>query len=40
VAVDESAGRVAGFVNMISDGLLTAFIPWLEVRHGQLASGS
>lgn len=39
VAVDDSAGRVAGFVNMISDGVLTAFIPWLEVLHGQLASG-
>jgi predicted N-acetyltransferase YhbS len=23
--------RVVGFVNMISDGVLTAFIPWLEV---------
>jgi ribosomal protein S18 acetylase RimI-like enzyme len=23
--------RVVGFVNAISDGLLTAFIPWLEV---------
>lgn len=24
--------RVIGFVNMISDGVLTAFVPWLEVR--------
>src|SRR5690349_13396956 len=24
-------GRVVGFVNMISDGVLTAFVPWLEV---------
>jgi GNAT superfamily N-acetyltransferase len=31
VAIDDSSGRVAGFVNMISDGVLTAFIPWLEV---------
>jgi GNAT superfamily N-acetyltransferase len=31
VAIDDSHGRVAGFVNMISDGVLTAFIPWLEV---------
>ncbi|MGH3273908.1 MAG: GNAT family N-acetyltransferase, partial [Streptosporangiaceae bacterium] len=31
LAIDESATRVAGFVNMISDGVLTAFIPWLEV---------
>jgi ribosomal protein S18 acetylase RimI-like enzyme len=29
IAVEE--GQVAGFVNMISDGVLTAFIPWLEV---------
>ncbi|GII04830.1 N-acetyltransferase [Planobispora takensis] len=29
-ALDED-GRVVGFVNMISDGVLTAFIPWLEV---------
>jgi GNAT superfamily N-acetyltransferase len=31
VAVDDPTGRVVGFVNMISDGVLTAFIPWLEV---------
>jgi ribosomal protein S18 acetylase RimI-like enzyme len=31
VAVDDSADRVAGFVTMISDGVLTAYIPWLEV---------
>jgi GNAT superfamily N-acetyltransferase len=31
VAVDDGRGLVAGFVNMISDGVLTAFIPWLEV---------
>jgi predicted N-acetyltransferase YhbS len=34
VAVDgagEGEGRVVGFVTMISDGVLTAFIPWLEV---------
>jgi GNAT superfamily N-acetyltransferase len=31
VAIDSAAGHVAGFVNMISDGVLTAFIPWLEV---------
>jgi GNAT superfamily N-acetyltransferase len=29
IALEE--GRVVGFVNMISDGVLTAFIPWLEV---------
>jgi len=31
LAIDDSAGQLAGFVNMISDGVLTAFIPWLEV---------
>lgn len=31
VAIDDADDRVAGFVNMISDGVLTAFIPWLEV---------
>ncbi|MGH3427694.1 MAG: GNAT family N-acetyltransferase, partial [Terriglobales bacterium] len=25
------ADRVVGFVNAISDGIATAFIPWLEV---------
>lgn len=30
IALEE--GQVVGFVNMISDGVLTAFIPWLEVR--------
>ena len=25
-------GRVVGYVNAISDGVLNAFIPWLEVR--------
>ena len=29
IAVD--GARVAGFITMISDGVLTAFIPWLEV---------
>jgi ribosomal protein S18 acetylase RimI-like enzyme len=31
VVIARSDGAVAGFVNMISDGVLTAFIPWLEV---------
>ena len=34
VAIDDAVDRVAGFVNMISDGVLTAFIPWLEVLPG------
>ncbi|KOV85526.1 acetyltransferase [Nocardia sp. NRRL S-836] len=29
--VARADGRVAGFVNMISDGVLTGFVPWLEV---------
>jgi ribosomal protein S18 acetylase RimI-like enzyme len=32
VVVARSQDTVVGFVNMISDGVLTAFIPWLEVR--------
>ncbi|WP_035911342.1 GNAT family N-acetyltransferase [Lentzea aerocolonigenes] len=32
VVVARSQDEVVGFVNMISDGVLTAFIPWLEVR--------
>ena len=31
VAIDEATDEVVGFINMISDGVLTAFIPWLEV---------
>lgn len=31
VAIDDEDDLVVGFVNMISDGVLTAFIPWLEV---------
>ncbi|GAB2864609.1 GNAT family N-acetyltransferase [Lentzea nigeriaca] len=32
VVIARSDDTVIGFVNMISDGVLTAFIPWLEVR--------
>jgi len=31
VATDEHTGSVVGFITAISDGTLTAFIPWLEV---------
>jgi GNAT superfamily N-acetyltransferase len=31
LAIDEETGQVAGFVNALSDGLLCAFIPLLEV---------
>ncbi len=39
VAVDEAAQRVVGFVNMLSDGVLTAFIPWLEILPGYQGRG-
>jgi GNAT superfamily N-acetyltransferase len=39
VAIDDAAGRVVGFVNMLSDGVLTAFIPWLEVLPGYQGQG-
>ncbi len=32
VVIARSGDTVAGFVTMISDGVLTAFVPWLEVR--------
>ena len=31
LAIDEEAGQVVGFVNALSDGVLSAFIPLLEV---------
>jgi len=31
VALDSTTGRVVGFIAAISDGVLTAFLPWLEV---------
>jgi predicted N-acetyltransferase YhbS len=39
VAVDDAHGRVVGFVNMLSDGVLAAFIPWLEVLPGYQGQG-
>ena len=39
VAIDDAKRRVAGFVNMLSDGVLTAFIPWLEVLPGYQGQG-
>ncbi|MBD3176911.1 MAG: GNAT family N-acetyltransferase [Armatimonadia bacterium] len=32
LAIDQASGRVVGFINAISDGVLSAFIPLLEVR--------
>ncbi len=31
LAIDDQTGQVAGFINAISDGVLNAFIPLLEV---------
>lgn len=39
VAIDDDGDRVVGFVNMLSDGVLTAFIPWLEVLPGYQVQG-
>ena len=39
VAIDDADDRVAGFVNILSDGVLTAFIPWLEVLPGYQGQG-
>jgi ribosomal protein S18 acetylase RimI-like enzyme len=42
LAQDEAAGQVVGFVQAVSDGVLTAFIPLLEVlpsyQHQGIAS--
>lgn len=34
-----SDGRVIGYVNALSDGILTAFIPWLEVHPDYQGQG-
>jgi len=39
LAIDDADERVVGFVNMLSDGVLTAFIPWLEVLPGYQGRG-
>jgi predicted N-acetyltransferase YhbS len=39
VVAREEDGRVVGFVTMISDGVLTAFVPWLEVLPGHRGRG-
>ena len=39
LALDDDSGQVVGFVTMISDGVLTASIPWLEVRPGYQNQG-
>ena len=39
VEEDMLDGFFVGFVNMISDGVLTAFIPWLEVLPAYQGEG-
>ncbi|MFC7365099.1 MULTISPECIES: GNAT family N-acetyltransferase [Bhargavaea] len=39
VAVDPNAGRVVGFITAISDGVLSAYIPLLEVLPGYQGNG-
>lgn len=39
IAVDEASGRVAGFAYAISDGVLAASIPLLEVRREHRGKG-
>ncbi len=42
VAVDESKGEIVGFINAISDGVLSCYIPLLEVlpkyQHQKIGS--
>ena len=40
LAVDARSGEVAGFIQAISDGILTAFIPLLEVRPAFRGQGT
>lgn len=39
VVIARSGEDVVGFVNMISDGVLTAFVPWLEVLPDHQGQG-
>lgn len=39
VEVAVRQGRVIGFINAISDGVATAFIPWLEVIEKERGRG-
>lgn len=39
LAVDTDTGRVVGFITAISDGLLSAYIPLLEVLPGYRGQG-
>jgi len=39
LARDEETGRVVGFVNVVGDGVVSAFIPLLEVLPGYQRGG-
>ncbi len=39
LAIDDASGAVVGFINAVSDGLLSAYIPLLEVLPEYQASG-
>ena len=39
LAVDESSGRVVGFITAISDGILSGYIPLLEVLPSHQGQG-
>lgn len=39
LAIDDETGRVVGFVNALTDGVLSAFIPLLEVLPGYQGQG-
>lgn len=39
LARDEGSGRIVGFVNVVGDGVLSAFVPLLEVLPGHQGQG-
>ncbi len=39
IALDDKTGQVAGFINAISDGVLSAYIPLLEVLPAYQGQG-
>lgn len=39
LAIDDASGAVIGFINAVSDGLLSAYIPLLEVLPEYQSSG-
>ncbi|MCL2604492.1 MAG: GNAT family N-acetyltransferase [Defluviitaleaceae bacterium] len=39
VAIDKDCGKVVGFINAVSDGVLSAYIPLLEVVESHKGKG-